>query len=76
MTTFLDQDYNACLKGYFLCFLLLLGFSACQTAPIEALNDWIGWRDDNIAEETLEYLVDKQFGLDVDLSPRTPESGF
>jgi len=53
--------------------LILAACQSCQPSPIERFNDWMGWRDDNIAEEALEFVIEKEAGIDFDLSPRSPE---
>jgi len=34
----------------------------------------MGWQDDNIAEEAIEFAIDKEIGVDIDLTPRSPEA--
>jgi hypothetical protein len=38
------------------------------------INEWMGWRQDNPAEEILEGIIEKETGVDVDLSWESPES--
>lgn len=58
---------------YFFLLGCLLGCVACQYNPIERFNDYMGWQDDNIAEEAVEFVIEKESGVDLDLSPRSPE---
>lgn len=37
------------------------------------INSHIGLKDDNVAEESLEAIIKEQTGLDIDLSPESPE---
>ncbi len=48
--------------------LFTLSFVSCSE-----LNEKIGLKDDNIAEEFLENVVESKTGLDVDFTPSTPE---
>jgi len=54
--------------------LLLISIcSACQNNPVEDLNKWLGWKDDNIAEEAVEFIIEKETGIDFDLTPNSKE---
>lgn len=49
-------------------FLPLLLLTSCT-----AINQKLGLSDDNVFEETLEYGIKFKTGLDVDLTPGSPE---
>ncbi len=51
----------------FFVFISLI-FSSCS--PI---NQKLGLEDDNLGEECVEVLIQSQTGMDIDLSPGTPE---
>lgn len=34
------------------------------------------YNQDNVAEEAIEEAIEYKYGVDVDLSPQTPEKGF
>lgn len=54
------------MKGAFLSLLALL-LSGCQGYK---------YNDDNVAEEILEVGIGVKSGVDIDLTPKTPEKGF
>ena len=37
------------------------------------INDKMHWKDDNRVEEFVEVFVEEETGLDLDLSPRSPD---
>lgn len=37
------------------------------------LNQKLGLKDDNVVEETAEFVIDKELGVDVDLTPASKE---
>jgi hypothetical protein len=49
-------------------FLFLICAIAC-----EPINRYLSWEDENIFEETGEFIFEKQTGLNVDFTPTTPE---
>lgn len=55
------------MKSYKILLILFL----CSCEPV---NRYFGIEDDNITEETVEYLIEHQFHLDVDLTPSSPEN--
>ena len=57
--------------GLLAVFLTLM--TSCSPTPIERFNDWVSWSDDNLAEEALEYMLEKESGIDLDFSPRSAE---
>ena len=59
------------LFGGLMVFLVLM--SSCNPTPVERFNDWVSWSDDNLAEEALEYMLEKESGIDLDFSPRSAE---
>lgn len=46
---------------------------SASTAGCSFINKKAGLKDDNIAEELIESLIENKTGLDLDLSPETPE---
>lgn len=36
-------------------------------------NEWLGLKDDNDGEEIIEQIIKNQTGMDLDLTPQTPE---
>lgn len=53
--------------------LVALGIAAACGLGALLFNKFSGANDDNIAEETAEVIIKENTGLDVDLSPATPE---
>ncbi len=53
--------------------IIAIGLTSCETTPIEYINDYYEFDDDNIVEEIGEAIIEIQTGIDVDLSPRTEE---
>lgn len=47
----------------------MLLLTACSGSPVEELNEQIGLENDNLLEETIEFLIEEQLGLDIDLTP-------
>ena len=56
--------------------LLIVGILVfgCVRSPVEHLNDQVGLEDDNIFEEAMEFVIENQLGIDIDLTPENPES--
>lgn len=52
---------------------LLLCMSSCNKTPVEHINDYLEIEDDHFAEEVAEWGAEQQTGIDIDLSPRSPE---
>ena len=50
--------------------LLMLG---ALTMGCSQINSYFGVKDDSIIEETVESLIEAKTGLDIDLTPGTPE---
>lgn len=46
----------------------LLAITSCS-----AINKKLGLKDDNVAEELLEGVIDSKTGLKIDLTPDSPE---
>lgn len=59
-----------------LLFMVSLGLVCfgCQKSPVEALNDYFGWKDDNVIEEVAEDIIDHETGVNIDVTPRSPEN--
>lgn len=53
--------------------LIRLTIIACTLGGCTAINKYIGLPDDNPLEEIAEQLIKNETGLDVDLSPSSPE---
>lgn len=53
-------------------FLFCISLISC-VSPIEKINDYMGWKDDNIVEETTEYILKKETDIDLDFTPRSEE---
>lgn len=68
----MNRFVNYCVYGT-ACLMLALCCCACQMNLMERFNDWAGLEDDNLLEESVEFAIDHEIGLDVDLSPRSPE---
>ena len=56
------------MVNLFLCIFGLFGLLSCSY-----WNDYTGWEDDNAAEEVTEAVIKYETGLDIDLTPRSPE---
>lgn len=37
------------------------------------VNDRLGLKPDNVLEESIEFMIEKEVGLDIDLTPGSPE---
>ena len=48
--------------------LCIFALSSCS-----GVNKQLGLKDDNISEEILEEVIESKTGLDLDLTPETPE---
>lgn len=42
-------------------------------ASCSSINRYVGLPDDNIVEETAEFAIEEKTGLDIDLTPESPE---
>lgn len=56
------------LKNHLYLFIVLTIVNSCT--PI---NSYFGLSDDNLIEESIELYLENEMGLDIDLSPETPE---
>ncbi len=56
------------MNHYLLLFLMTLLISSCST-----INGYLGLSDDNFGEELIEEAIQMKTGLDIDLSPSSPE---
>lgn len=56
------------MNHYLMMFSMILLLSSCSY-----INSYFGLEDDNLAEEATEALIDWKTGIDVDLTPSTPE---
>lgn len=50
--------------------ILLMPLIVCSCS---ALNAKFGLKDDNIIEEAIEKKIENKIGLDIDLTPSSPE---
>lgn len=41
--------------------------------PLALIYEKMGWEDDNFAEESAEFIIENRTGIDVDLTPDSPE---
>ncbi len=53
--------------------IALLALLASVVGGCAQINRWAGIDDDNQIEERLEDLIEEHSGLEVDLSPESPE---
>lgn len=72
------QQLSAWLAGvnlgkFFMKLLLLLVLAAGFMGGCSYLNQKLGMRDDNIIEEAVENKIQDVTGLNIDLSPESPE---
>ena len=51
--------------------IIMISIVACDACT--RLNNKVGLQDDNFIEECVEALIENKTGLDVDLSPESPE---
>ena len=56
------------MNHYLLICLMTLLLSSCSS-----INKYFGLEDDNLAEEASEALIEWKTGIDIDLTPSTPE---
>jgi hypothetical protein len=56
------------MKKYLSAAALVFLVCSCST-----INKKVGVEDDNLIEETAEFLIDQKTGLNIDLTPSTPE---
>lgn len=63
------------MKFYDLSFLLYVVIILCTGGAITAINYFYDefWEDDNPFEEYVEKKIEQNTGLDIDLTPSTPE---
>jgi len=47
--------------------VLILAAGCCT------MNKFLGLKDDNVVEEVVENVIQQETGLDIDLTPDTPE---
>jgi len=47
---------------------------SCERSPVEQLEENYGWDQDNIFEEIVEELIENELGVEIDLSPESPEN--
>ena len=56
------------MKILYVCITLVILTTACSS-----VNEYFGWNDDHPAEEFFEAVIEAETGLDIDLSPMSPE---
>ena len=54
-------------------FVSTLGFGLLCLCACEPINRYLSLPDDNLFEETAEFAVKAETGLDLDLTPSSPE---
>jgi len=55
----------------FMCILLL---ASSVAGGCSAINRKLGLKDDNAIEEAIEHQIKEQTGIDLDLTPSSPEA--
>lgn len=55
--------------------LLLISLAAILLVAVgcSKINQWFGLKDDNPIEEITEKVIESKTGLDIDLTPASPE---
>lgn len=54
--------------------IVSIGMLFCSCGIVEKMNDKLGLPDDNILEEAVEFMLEKETGIDVDFTPRSIET--
>jgi len=68
-----DQAFKNFLWRNAMKILIALFFITVCFCGCSLVNNKLGLKDDNFAEELLEKQIENQTGWDVDLTPSTPE---
>jgi len=55
-------------KIIYLLLILIIQLSSCSY-----VNRYFGWEDDNLAEEVVEEVIKVKAGINIDLTPSSPE---
>ena len=55
-------------KTIYLLLILIIQLSSCSY-----VNEYLGMEDDNLAEEAIEEVIELKAGINVDLTPSSPE---
>jgi hypothetical protein len=68
------KEFNF-LLFFTLIFAMLIFFVFLMTAchQFEYLYDYYDIEDDNLIEEGFEYIIEKETGVDIDITPRSSE---
>ena len=57
------------------CVGVLIALSLAFIFPLETVNDITGSDDDHSIEEAIESVIQHNTGIDIDLTPRSQETG-
>lgn len=68
LVKWLATNKELLMRAVFCIFAVAILLNACSS-----INKSIGLSDDNMIEEFVEAQIENQTGLDIDLSPSTPE---
>lgn len=52
----------------------LIFFLGCTLFACSSINEKVGLKDDNFVEEAVEVIIEEKTGIEMDLTPSTPES--
>lgn len=63
-----------CVRKGFIEIILSLSIAIVAAAGAIAYKYWSKAVDDNPVEEAAEQIIEKQTGVNIDLSPKTPEN--
>ena len=59
--------------GHYLVRVLILFMLAMILIGCSPINAWLGLSDDNLAEEAIEFVIQEELGISVDLTPASEE---
>lgn len=62
------KDYSGLKAVILFACVFVVTFTACSQ-----LNRYFGLEDDNVIEESVEKVIQGYTGMDIDLTPATPE---
>ena len=63
------SDGNFAIPGSFFVFIFIASF----VLSCSALNNMFKIKDDHVLEELSEAIIEKELGVDIDLTPESPE---
>ncbi len=67
------MDNSDNLKEWLMRVTLVIGLCLLLCGGCSYINKKMNMSDDNIIEESFESIIERQLGLDIDLTPSTPE---